>query len=169
MGELRISSPWVTYYRKIKALFGKDPQIKITYDNDAPEVKIFVENSEKAYAIAQLLPTVKSFGNVDLKVTVVPANVENHMQNLVETAFKGNPAFVEVVQTGGEGPYTFKATYALFKKEVVQYFNDDLSDAHGVTSTLYQEIAKELFETDDIYFCTATEGKSLGTPLGEWP
>lgn len=39
--------------------------------------------------------------------------------------------------------------------KVVQYFNDDLGDAHGVCSTLYQEIAKDVFgEHEGIFFCT---------------
>ena len=49
-------------------------------------------------------------------------------------------------------------TYVVFKKEVVQYFNDSLGDIHGVCSTLMQDIAKDIFEdTEGVYFCTDTE------------
>ena len=45
--------------------------------------------------------------------------------------------------------------YVLFKKEVVQYDSDDISDFHGVCSTLYQDLAKEIIGEDEgIYFCT---------------
>ena len=50
-------------------------------------------------------------------------------------------------------------TYVVFVKEVVQYFNDDLGDANGVCSTLYQDIAKRLFtSTEGVFFCTNTNG-----------
>ena len=46
-------------------------------------------------------------------------------------------------------------TYVIFKKEVVQYYNDSLSDAHGMCSTLYQDIAKRILDADEgIFFCT---------------
>jgi hypothetical protein len=51
-----------------------------------------------------------------------------------------------------------------------------LNDPHGITSTLYQTIAEEVFEYPDavfvggISYCTAVEdGNKLGVPLGEWP
>lgn len=48
-------------------------------------------------------------------------------------------------------------TYVVFEKEVVQYWNDNLADYNGLTSTLYQDLAKEIFEDanlDGVYFCT---------------
>lgn len=35
--KVGLSSPWVTYYREIVALFGDDPDIKIEYYTDRPE------------------------------------------------------------------------------------------------------------------------------------
>ena len=63
-------------------------------------------------------------------------------------------------------------TYVVFVNEVVQYFNDDLGDVYGQCSTLYQEIAKDVFgETEGVFFCTDVEEPvyALGKPLGEWP
>ena len=43
----------------------------------------------------------------------------------------------------------------VFQNKVVQYFSDNMQDINGFTSTLYQEIAKELFGVDGgLYFCT---------------
>lgn len=45
--------------------------------------------------------------------------------------------------------------YCSFKKEVVQYPADDLSSETGLKSTLYEDLAREIFEnTDGVYFCT---------------
>jgi hypothetical protein len=57
----------------------------------------------------------------------------------------------------------------VFEKKVVQFFNDQLDDINGNKSTLYQDIAKDVFEKHEgVYFCTAADGK-LSKPLGEWP
>jgi hypothetical protein len=46
-------------------------------------------------------------------------------------------------------------TYVIFKKEVVQYYDDNLGDAHGNRTTLYEQIANQIFEDrEGIYFCT---------------
>jgi hypothetical protein len=65
-------------------------------------------------------------------------------------------------------------TYVVFKNRVVQFFNDNLNDPHGVISTLYQDIADEIFADmpyqahGGIAYCTDVE-HNLGAPLGEWP
>ena len=164
-----LSSPWIKFYREIEALFKEDPEIKIVYDEDEPEVKLYVENTEKAEAIAQLLPAAKAFGNVVLKITIIPANAlgESPKASLFRKAFKGNPAFSFIASV--EGIFTNPISYVVFKNKVVQFFNDDLSDINGNCSTLYQELAKDVFgETDGIFFCTDTPD-NLGKPLGEWP
>jgi hypothetical protein len=72
----------------------------------------------------------------------------------------------------GDGVWFFSATYVVFKNCVVQFFNDNLNDCHGIISTLYQDIAAEIFEDADlhnVYYNTDVERGQLGMPLGEWP
>ena len=154
---LKIVSPWVNYYREIEALFGKDPQINIEFDEDTPEIKMFIEDSEKADAIGQLLPPEKYFGNVLLKITIVPANgVYESQVAKFKKAFEGNPAFAYAESV--EGIFSNNINYIVFTRDVVQYYNDNLSDANGVCSTLYQDIAKDVFgERAGIFYCTDVE------------
>lgn len=43
----------------------------------------------------------------------------------------------------------------LFKKEVVQYFTDNLGDYNGYRSTLYENIARDIFgDIVGVFFCT---------------
>jgi hypothetical protein len=46
----------------------------------------------------------------------------------------------------------------VFVPKVVQYYTDNLGDINGFRTTLYQELAKELFGeselTRGVYFCT---------------
>lgn len=167
--KLKLSSPWVNYFHEIEALFGQDPDINIVYDEETPEINLYVENADKADALTKLLPAEKVFGRVVLKLTVIPANnVNSSDSSLFQKAFEGNPVFSYIKNIEGDF-FKFPASYVVFKNKVVQYFNDDLSDVNGFRSTLYQEIAKDVFgNTNGIYFCTDTED-NIGKPLGEWP
>ena len=155
--KLNLSSPWVIFYRMIQALFGRDPQIKVVFDEDNLVLKLYVANPEKAEAISQLLPTEKVFGNVTLRITVIPANALGVSKiDTFRKAFEGNPAVSEIITLSNISSNDF--SYVVFEKEVVQFHDDSLSDPHGTCSTLNQEIAKEVFgQQDGIFFTTATE------------
>ena len=54
---------------------------------------------------------------------------------------------------------------------MVQIPADNLNDAFGLLSTLYQDIAYDVLKgegSQGVYFCTNVEHK-IGHPLGEWP
>jgi hypothetical protein len=169
--NIKLSSPWAIYFRQVQALFAEDSAVKVVFDENANELKIYVEGASKAEAIEKLLPTEKTFGNVVMKITVIPANNANEDKlTLISKAFEGNPALSDIISTE---LFDKPISYVLFRKEVVQYFNDDLSDAHGICSTLYQDLAKEVFgESEGIFFCTEVSPMDegiVGKPLGEWP
>lgn len=149
-----LSSPWVLYKNRFEALFGRDPDIHIDFDEDENEIFVRVDNPTKAAALDELLPSIVNFGTVDLYITVVPGNANYTIADLYRIAFTGNPAFSSMETTEGEG--IFSANYCIFNNEVVQYPADDLSSYYGVQSTLYEEIADEVFENnhDGVYFCT---------------
>ena len=164
---MKLSSPWVNFYRELDALFLQDPEVRVMYDEEANEVKLYVENARKADALTQLLPAEKTFGNVTLKITVIPANEANISKaDLLAEAFDGNPALSYIQHVDAViGSFD----YAVFQNVVVQYFNDDLSDINGLKSTLYQDIAKDVFGEDaGVFFCTEAP-TTLSKPLGEWP
>lgn len=176
--RLKLAPPWVTYINKLMALFDGDPQIafNVTNISSHPEVVIATNNPDKASALVKLLPEEKKFGNVSVTISVDCNTMSNKAftsaKELFETAFSNNPALAYVVVPGEDVWYaTF--TYVVFKNCVVQFFNDNLNDCHGVLSTLYQDIADEIFADmqyprTGIAFCTDVERK-LGKPLGEWP
>lgn len=167
MAMIGMSSPWVVFYREVDAMFKKDPEVHVVFDDDAVELKIFVDNAEKANAIEYLLPASKMFGIRELKIAVIPANEEieycckrlksdNPTINLVKayrTALYGNTAYRDIHEVRALYNNTF--TYVMFIRTVVQYFTDDLGDYNGVCSTLYENIARDIFDkTDGVYFCT---------------
>ena len=154
MKTVKVSPPWVQYVNELNALFEKDKEIKIVYDNDNVEVKLFVDDSSKAEAIASILPEEKVFGNVTLKITVVPANTNDSVPMRFAKAFKGNPVLKDTITI--PDAFSNPITYFVFAREVVQYFDDNLGDPHGLRSTLYQDLANDVFDKHDgVMFCTA--------------
>lgn len=175
MATISLAPPWITRVSELTQLFKYDAEVHVVYNNDEREVKLYVDNTSKANALGVLLPEQVVFGNVSLKITVVPANENSvglvnfsNKEVLFNTAFEGNGAFSFVKSV--QGIFTNNLTYVVFKNKVVQYFNDDLGDVYGQCSTLYQEIAKNVFgDVEGVYYCTDVEEPvyKLGAPLGE--
>ena len=168
MAKLGLSSPWVLYYKKVDAMFKYDDEVHVLYDEDKMELRLYVEDTIKAAALEQLLPTAKGFGNLELKITIIPANddlpYDAHLkaaytlpddpETLFNMAFRDNEVFsysktIKFIFDGAP------LTYIVFAKEVVQYFDDNLGDINGICSTLYQNIAADIFQPmNGVYYCT---------------
>lgn len=155
--RIGLSAPWITYFRKIEALFDRDPEVMVDFDDENTALKIYVDNQGKAEAIDALLPDAIQFGNVEMGIQVIPANGTDPRLELFRKAFEGNEAVVDITTVDSSVPILGGNSYVLFKPEVVQYYNDDLSTLDGYESTLYEDIADELLSVGDsrIHFCTA--------------
>lgn len=154
--NLNLSPPWITFYKQMQALFEEDPQVRVSYDDSKKTIYVYVDNPKKAEALDMLLPTAKTFGNVTVCVDIIPANenVKEDWSGIILRAFDGNPAigYVEQIASPDGTPFT----YVAFKKAVVQYINDNTTHPYGKTTTLYQDIAREIFDDvpAGIFFCT---------------
>ena len=152
-----VSSPWVCEFRKYEIIFGKDKNIKLEFDNNDPTIKMYINGQDKYEALSQFLPSEKQFGNVKLKIQLIPANnLKMSTLDMFRRAFADNPIVTDIISIPREiiGS-TNNFDYVVFKKEVVQYHDDSLNDPHGNRSTLYQDIAEEIFnEHNGVYFCT---------------
>ena len=149
-----LSAPWVTYYRKLEALFGQDPDVALSFDEDAMQIKLFVQGQEKARAIDYLLPDSVTYGNVEIEVIVVPANADAEDEiDMIKKAFEGNPVFAGIIAPDAS-IWEPAITYVMFAHEIVQFFNDNLGDPRGYETTLYEVIADEVLEVNGVAFCT---------------
>lgn len=168
MAILNLSSPWIEYYRKLDAMFQLDPNVRVIYDEDkGPSVKLYVSDGYKADALEELVQKEVKFGKVTMKVSVVPPNnfteeprestTNNPDDELILNAFRNNGAvnYVQFVRDIG----ALNVTYVVCRNLVVQYFNDSLCDAHGVRSTLFEDIARDVFVSKPgLYYCTDIPG-----------
>mgnify|MGYP007069841494 CR=1 FL=1 len=171
MPKLQLSAPWTEFYRKLNALFAKDNDVNIIYDESNATIKIYVATEQKANALNALLPQSKSFGNIQLFIIVIPPNdtdiqyLDITNAELFNTAFENNDALYKAIDINISG-IDCPLTYVIFNPEVVQFFNDDLSSIYGLTSTLYQEIAKETFELTGIMYSTKMVKDNLHESTG---
>lgn len=159
--NIKLSAPWDIYFRKLEALFSKDQQIRIEYDRENIEIKLYVESVDKANALEVLLPTEKVFGNVTLTITIIPANKPENMPNAVDAAFKDNPIYkgMRTYQVNGA---TFN--YACFIDTAAHYYSDDISEYNGKTAALYNSLAKDVIgPVDNVNFSTVDTSYSTTT------
>lgn len=173
MPRIKMSAPWDVFYREVNELFKQDKDIQVVYDEETKEIKLYVNPSGKASALNELLPTEMEYGNVTQKITVIPANGFSFKSSKSATrfcdAFDGNP-IISRIETIGD-IFSNPITYVAFVNSVVQYFNDDIGDINGQCSTLYQEIAKNVFgNVDGIYFCTdkPSNTATISTSTVKW-
>lgn len=155
--NLNLSAPWLEYARMIYALFSRDPEITVIYDFDDIHLKLLVNNDVKADAISKLLPMEKAFGNITLKISVIPSNKEDSIVDIYRKAFNGNPIFSDVVDGSDLNHPGF--AYVIFENKIAQYFNDQLNTVDGLKSSLYEDIAREVFEGSDGAFFTTQTGE----------
>ena len=157
MALLKLTAPWRIYYKELCALFEKDEEVHIVYDEDNQLINLYVENEAKAEAMTTVLPVTIEYGNVELKINIIPADRCNFRRSngeLMSDLFYGNPILNNIIIY--DGIFTNPITYVIFENKVVQYYNDDIGDVNGICSTLYQDIAKRVFnDLDGIYYCTA--------------
>lgn len=152
--KTKFSSPWMLYYRRVEQLFAEDPHVEVTFNNDTYELKLVVSGQRKAKAIAQILPKSRKFGNIEVHTRVLcEEDKDSDSERVLRDAFEDNDAVsrIESFTLCGD-----QINYVVFEPWVVQYFSDNIGGIDGVTSTIYEEIAKDLFgETvKGTFFCT---------------
>jgi hypothetical protein len=145
----------------LEELFGYDPEITVMTNMDGdegPSITFFVNNQTKADALAKILPISKQFGNVTLFIYIKPANeTEDTTADIFRKAFQGNPVFQDVIVL--DAPEVPNFAYVEFVNTTVQYFDDRLDDPNGYRTTVYEDIAREVFDdVQGVFFCTDIDG-----------
>ena len=156
---------WLFCCKIVEFLFGKDPEIKIIYDDKDYHIILLVYNKEKAEAISQLIMKEQKINGITIltSVHVVDPPRRTLKGIWIKKAFNGNPVLAYIKKI--DGIFDKPIYYVVFKNKVVQFFTGELTDVHGNTSTLYQNIAEDILGINDgVYFCT--EGK---TNDYDWP
>ena len=176
MEQVKLSPPWFNFRNKVAALFELDPQVQVdelTEDKSGnPHLGILVKSHTKFVAMDRVLPPRVAFGNVTLYIDIFDMENKDESEPGVQVfkdLFEGNRLvrdIREVVDAAGQ-----HHAFVRFEPEVIQFYDDNLTDFNGNWNGLAQDIAKELFYTNwSVQFCTAAKDENLAKkPLGEWP
>lgn len=163
----KLEAPWQRFYKKVNALFALDPDIEVGPIVAAPNddagynyaLNITVKKHDKFLALDRVVPEIKEFGNVKLRIILY--DVENEYRSddidLYKTIFSNNPIVKDIKDA--KIPTGETVAYVRFQPDVVQFFDDDLSDYNGNWTGLAQDIASEFFDNDfrGVFFCTASK------------
>lgn len=148
--KVDLSAPWEEYAKKVEALFEFDPEITVKFKDLT--LNVYVESHDKYEALINLMPEKKKFGNVSIVINIYPSNKVKNDAFYIANLFKGNENITQMREvTVGTNPMFFVE----FKKQVVQYYTDNLADLHGNRTTVMEQIAREVFDDiNGVYFCT---------------
>lgn len=143
-----LATPWSTLYKKICALFERDDELQISELEKVDgnyTFSITSDNAVKLRSLEKLLKSEYEFGNVKLIITFVylDAGADVITVSDLKNVFCGNTMVRDIVS--GTLPGGATKTYVVFSKEVVQFYNDDLTDAYGNYNGLAEDIAREVF------------------------
>lgn len=153
--RVKLSPPWETYVKELRALFQGDDDVRVLYDRDDCSVSIYVDGNAKGNALKKLLKDNVQFNGMNLRINVIPSNnTTNRIEHkeIWRMAFVDNPNFEGVYVS--EGPYgSYK--YVIWSRLPAQFFNDNLGDYLGNATMLYEDIARDVFaETFGVFHCT---------------
>ena len=156
--NVKLAPPWSIFFEELYAMFVNDPDVIVRdmgIEDDIYKIEMLVDSIDKAEALSILIPAEKKFGNITVKVNVVPPNhKEMTHAELYRKAFRDNLAVDRVLDSAL--PTGDPMVYIEFSKEVVQFYADNLRDPEGFKSTLYQDIAKDIFEgKPGVCYCTS--------------
>lgn len=164
MAKLNLSPPWIILYNEMKAFFKEDNEVNVGYNDEEKKILLYVTDNKKATALASLIKEEVELGKVTVKICIMPGNGFSSGNCAIKDAFVGNGAFDHVINVKAFG---FDMQFVIFKAKVVQYKTDDISDYYGLQSTLYEDIARDIFkDVGGVFYCTEP---MVGAPLGEWP
>ena len=155
--DLEANRPDVSLANRIKAIFEDDPQIKMEYRNATHETlgKVTIHvygNERKATAIKKLLKPLYDEIAQPLEVEVVDES--GIYEDTVVDAFTGNPHFSEFINIQHPLDPTTVFHVCIFKKEVIQFKNDNGSSLHGYEFRLMEDLCKQIIDDPLLIFTT---------------
>lgn len=155
--KLGLSAPWHIFHSQVKALFAQDCEVSV--DEEIGEIDggfgytfgIYSDNKDKLQAIKKLIGSKVVFG--DVPVIIDYGENEEDVVGVWERAFGGNPLFCRTVKN--DMPYFGNFNYALFKRDIISFYGDDLSDVKGNVHYIVSDLVKEVVANQKgMFVCT---------------
>lgn len=142
--------PWYDYVKKIELFFKKDPDIYIEFNCASYVLDIYTNNQFKAAALQYFLPTCVDFETVEIDININSLINEKTYNPEYITPYghlsllaQDNPIFVSV----NLNDFT-NIVEVIFSATIIHYGENK--------STLYENIAREIFHPDNTIIYTTS-------------
>jgi len=168
--KLRLSPPWYTFFNYVINSVGRDRCVEVFEMQEISDgnflIPIEVRGRDKAIALATILVPCVNFGNINVRIEVIQCGQvvkpddrcqdECSLMRIFEEAF-GTNHYYEYVEF--RRVFSSIIVFPVFKKEVIQFFNDDLSDLNnsfnGVAAHVFAEVLEKQIDGISINPSTA--------------
>lgn len=143
--KVGLSAPWTHYGNLIINLFKKDDDVKITTDVEEKDgiynIYISSDNVSKLAAMEKVLGEEKVFGNITVKINYEDTSSACTLDDFV-AAFKDTEYLIcyEHIETE-IGSFDCPVV----AKEIIQFFNDDITDGYGNENITVADAISEVF------------------------
>lgn len=156
--QVSLQSPWVIYFKKVAELLSSDEEIEVSNldegsDDGVYSFTIASNNATKLNALQKILKNDIGFGNITLHIDFeyVSDSDEITAQDW-EDAFEGNEHFFSIVT---RKMTDVDWTYAVFQRDIITIYADDLTDYKTNEHFIAADIVKEISKSSRINVCTA--------------
>ena len=153
-----LSSPWEIYRKRVYNIFSKDPEVEVQAISGEVVDGVFSftissVNSSKLAAIKKILKNDIPMGNITVHIDFEDLSDGAPTVEDFEIAFDGNSLFDEIYTA--EIPGGAEIYYAIFNREIISYFSDDLTDYCGRAHEIAADIIRDItIESPEVSICT---------------
>ena len=145
--KVGLESPWCRFYKILYNLFEKDDSVEITMEEGSPvKINIGCSNACKLEAIKKVVGSSRSFGNVKVDIIYLLADSDDEpiaLEEFVE-AFKDTGYLVDAKTA--ETPTGDKVSFPIMAKDVIQFYDDNISDYYGNATIVVADAVKEILD-----------------------
>lgn len=155
--KVRLSPPWDGHMSKLASFFKGDDRVRVGTCGMGYVANIEVFDTKMYSALEQVLNKRIRFGNVVLKINLVPANgvkaFKGEMTDLaaLKVVLKDNPAFAKIVSRKTE---LGNNVFVLFKPVVLMWYNDNLASPYKQSTSVYELEAQIVFKDLGVSYST---------------
>ena len=158
-----LSAPWYQLQRVISYSIGQSAQVTVSQLDNNYQMTVTTQLEATATALANTIKTKHELGNITVEITVKdiagntylpvegPMSTADLIDNL-KRALVNNPLVFAIEEFGGKAAIDCMA-------EVVQFFNDDISNPSKFTSMMAADAFRQVFIDDVVVY---TLGKAIG-------
>lgn len=166
--KIQLSPPQYLLFEQIKNSIGTDPTlcIKPIYEeNGVYYIDIITDFKCTAIGLATVLIPEYNYGNIKINIRVFwrgdcdqikpieypKCNKVEAAKELIELALRCNPYYLATIKQPEDAPPTIGDVIIIFRKKVIQYFSDDISDFFQYSNFVAQDVFSSILVNSLFY------------------